>query len=75
MIILFSFIIQAVAYEYMNKPGNFLGRTIYTLFLYINGFIGVFSIGVVVGTFFTGSAFIIDKNNITNYLMLVISKW
>lgn len=75
MIILFSFIVQAVAYEFMNKPGNFLGRRTYQAFLYINGIVGVFCIGVAVGTLFTGAPFYIEKGNITDTYMPVISTW
>ena len=75
MIILFSFIIQAVAYEYMNKPGNFLGRKTYMAFLYINGFIGVYSIGIAVSTLFTGAPFYVNKDNMSDMFMPVISVW
>lgn len=75
MIILFSFIVQAVAYEFMNKPGNFLGRNTYRAFLYINGIVGVFCIGVAVGSMFTGSPFQVVKGNITDVFMPVISVW
>lgn len=75
MIILFSFIVQAVAYEYMNKPGNFLGKGVYRAFLYVNGIVGVFSIGVAVGTFFTGAEFLVNKGNLTHTLMPTISTW
>ncbi|MEG1585260.1 MAG: cytochrome d ubiquinol oxidase subunit II [Bacteroidales bacterium] len=75
MIILFSFIVQAVAYEFMNKPGNFLGRRTYQMFLYINGIVGVFSIGVAVATLFTGAPFLVQKGNITDTFMPVISTW
>ena len=75
MIILFSFIIQAVSYEFMNKPGNLLGRRVYQLFLYINGIVGVFSIGVAVSTLFTGAPFYVQKGNITDLFCPVISTW
>lgn len=65
MAILFCFIVQAVAYEYRTKPGNFLGTKVYDSFLYINGSLGVILIGVAVGTFFTGSAFHLDLMNRT----------
>ncbi len=65
MIILFSFIIQAVSYEYRTKAGNFLGQKTYEIFLAINGIIATVLIGAAVGTFFTGSNFIIEKINIT----------
>lgn len=61
--ILFCFIIQAVSYEFRKKRGNFLGSKVYESFLYINGSVGVFLIGVAVGTFFTGSDFRINEMN------------
>jgi cytochrome d ubiquinol oxidase subunit II len=67
MIILFSFIIQAVAYEYRSKPGNFLGQRTYDTFLIINGAIGTILIGTAVGTFFTGAAFYHDAFNVTRW--------
>jgi cytochrome bd ubiquinol oxidase subunit II len=63
MAILFSFIIQAVAYEYRSKPGNILGQNIFDIFLLINGSLGPFLIGVAVATFFTGSQFTLDDMN------------
>ena len=60
MAILFSFIIQAVAYEYRKKPGNFLGQKSYEAFLVINGTVGIFLLGVAIATFFTGAAFKLD---------------
>ena len=63
MLILFSFIIQAVSYEYRKKPGNLLGPKVYELFLFINGSVGVLLIGAAVGTFYTGSNFTLDLFN------------
>ncbi|MBT7260214.1 MAG: cytochrome d ubiquinol oxidase subunit II [Desulfobacula sp.] len=63
MLILFSFIIQAVSYEYRKKPNNLLGETVYELFLFINGSIGILLIGAAVGTFYTGSNFTLDLYN------------
>lgn len=60
MAILITFVLQAVAYEYMNKEGNLLGKGVFKLFLYINGFVGVVVTGAAVGTFFTGSNFTFD---------------
>ncbi len=74
MIILFSFIIQAVSYEYRNKAGNFLGKKTYDIFLLINGIIATVFIGTAVGTFFTGSHFIIDKVAIAD-LNQGVSRW
>ena len=61
MLILFCFVIQAVAYEYRKKPGNLLGQRTYEIFLIINGSLGVILLGAAVGTFFTGSDFYIDE--------------
>jgi len=61
--ILFSFIIQAVAYEYRSKPSNVLGTRTFDIFLYLNGALGPFLIGTAVGTFFTGSYFSLDYMN------------
>jgi cytochrome d ubiquinol oxidase subunit II len=63
MSILFTFIIQAVAYEYRKKPDNFLGSWAYEFFLFVNGTVGVLLIGAAVGTFFTGSAFALNEYN------------
>jgi len=75
MLILFSFIIQAVSYEYRKKPNNFLGSTVYELFLFINGSIGILLIGAAVGTFYTGSNFTLDiYNSVTwDYTLLGIN--
>ena len=74
-LILFSFIIQAVSYEYRTKAGNFLGQKTYDTFLFINGILAPVLIGVAVGTFFTGSEFSVNKLNITNVADPVISRW
>ncbi|MCP3889698.1 MAG: cytochrome d ubiquinol oxidase subunit II [Desulfobulbaceae bacterium] len=66
MLILFTFIVQAVSYEYRKKPNNFLGEKVYETFLYINGSVGVLLIGAAIGTFFTGSNFTLNEyNNVT----------
>jgi cytochrome d ubiquinol oxidase subunit II len=62
IIILFAFIIQAVAYEFRSKPDNFLGKKVFDAFLFINGLLGTVLLGAAVGTFFTGSSFIIDSD-------------
>jgi len=61
--ILFSFTIQAIAYEYRSKPSNILGKKTFDIFLFINGALGPFLIGTAVGTFFTGSDFSLDYLN------------
>lgn len=75
MIILFSFVIQAVSYEFQNKIGNFLGPKTFQNCLIINGIVGPLLLGGAVATFFNGSNFLIDKGNITNSLQPVISRW
>lgn len=75
MAILFCFIIQAVSYEFRSKPNNFLGHRTYEIFLFINGALGTILIGTAVSTFFTGSAFSVDKLNLTNLASPVISRW
>jgi cytochrome bd ubiquinol oxidase subunit II len=75
MLILICFVLQAVAYEYRMKAGNILGKKTYEIFLLINGFGGLFLFGVAVGTFFTGSEFVVNKSNITQAAMPIISTW
>ena len=75
MIILFSFVLQAVSYEFQNKLGNFLGSKTFQVFLVINGIIGPVLLGGAVATFFMGSNFVIDKSNITQMAQPVISRW
>ena len=61
--ILFSFTIQAIAYEFRSKPDNVLGQKTFDLFLFLNGSLGPFLIGVAVGTFFTGAMFTLNMMN------------
>jgi cytochrome d ubiquinol oxidase subunit II len=63
MAILFSFIIQAIAYEYRSKPSNVYGQDTFDMFLFINGTVGPFLIGTAVATFFTGSEFSLNEMN------------
>lgn len=63
MLILFTFIIQAVSYEYRKKPDNILGARTYEIFMAINGSVGLLLIGAAVGTFFTGSRFSLNLYN------------
>lgn len=75
MIILFSFVVQAVSYEFQNKLGNFLGVRTFQICLIINGILGPVLLGGAVATFFDGSNFLVDKINITDGLQPVISRW
>lgn len=67
MMILFTFILQAVSYEYRRKPDNFLGAKVYEVFLLINGTVSVLLIGAAVGTFFTGSNFSLSDFNFVTW--------
>lgn len=75
MIILFSFVLQAVSYEFQSKLGNLLGKRVYQYFLVINGVLGPVLLGAAVATFFNGSNFIVDKANMSEGIMPVISRW
>lgn len=66
MLLLFSFILQAVSYEFHSKPGNVFGAKTYRNFLFFNGVVGTFVLGVAVATFFTGSEFTINKANLVS---------
>ena len=75
MIILFSFVLQAVSYEFQSKAGNLLGKKTYQTFLVINGVVGPVLLSGAVATFFTGSDFYINKANMTDTIMPVSSHW
>ncbi|MDX2331249.1 cytochrome d ubiquinol oxidase subunit II [Campylobacter hepaticus] len=61
--ILFCFILQAIAYEYRKKENNIYGLKTYEIFLKINGYLGVFLIGIVISSFFSGLEFTLNENN------------
>ena len=77
MIILFSFVLQAVSYEFQNKLGNLLGPNTFQWFLVLNGILGPLLLGGAVATFFEGSNFVVEKANIVDATALtpVISHW
>ncbi len=77
MIILFTFVLQAVSYEFQNKIGNFLGPQTFQFFLVLNGLLGPLLLGGAVATFFEGSNFIVEKNNLIDFgaMTPVISHW
>ena len=75
MIILFSFVVQAVSYEFQNQIGNFLGPKTFQVCLVINGVLAPLLIGGAVATFFDGSNFVINKMNMISSLQPVISRW
>ena len=69
MAILFCFIVQAVSYEYREKPNNFLGKRTYEIFLYINGSVGIILIGIALGTLFTGGNFVRNSMNFSAWTL------
>lgn len=75
MILLFSFVLQAVSYEFRAKAGNLLGEKTYHVFLVINGIVAPLLLGGAVSTFFTGSQFMVNKDNIASDFQPVISQW
>lgn len=75
MLILVSFVLQAVSYEFRSKPGNIYGARTYDVFLFINGCAGCFLLGVAVSMFFFGGCFTVTKGNILDGGSPVISRW
>lgn len=75
MLILFSFILQAVSYEFRTKPGNIFGTRTYDTFLFINGCVGCVLLGVAVGMMFFGGEFTVTKASILDGSSPVISRW
>jgi cytochrome d ubiquinol oxidase subunit II len=75
MLILISFVVQAVSYEFRSKAGNMLTRRGYDALLMFNGLVGCVLLGVVVGTLFFGAEFTVTKNNLITGSSPVISQW
>jgi len=75
MLILFTFVLQAVSYEFQNKLGNLFGTKTFQWFLVINGIVAPLLLGGAVATFFDGSNFVIEKNNIISDMQPIISRW
>ena len=75
MLILLCFVLQAVSYEYQSKKGNLLGKKTYRIFLILNGVLGPLLLGTAVGTFFTGAEFVVNKEQLSEVAMPVISSW
>jgi cytochrome bd ubiquinol oxidase subunit II len=75
MLLLFSYIIQAISYEFRKKPNNFFGSGTYEWFLFINGAIGSFILGIIVATLFTGSEFSVNFYNLSDPANPIISRW
>ena len=75
ILILITFVFQAVSYEFQGKAGNLLGKNAFRVFLTLNGCLAPLLIGTAVGTFFTGSAFVVNKNAVADLSAPVISRW
>ena len=77
MVILLSFVLQAVSYEFQNKLGNLLGTKTFQWFLVFNGIFGPLLLGGAVATFFEGSNFLVEKNNLVDAgaITPIISRW
>ena len=75
VLILITFVFQAVSYEFQNKQENLIGSQAFRVFLMGNGLLAPLLIGTAVGTFFTGSDFTVDKVAITDSSAPVISTW
>ena len=75
VLLLITFVFQAVAYEFHNKKGNLLGAKGFRVALMANGLLAPLLVGTAVGTFFTGSDFTVNKVAITDPSAPVISTW
>lgn len=75
MLILVSFVLQAVSYEFRAKPGNLYGSRVYDFFLFLNGSVGCVLLGVAVGMMFFGADFEVVKGNLLDAGSPVISRW
>ena len=75
ILILITFVLQAVSYEFQGKAGNLLGKNAFRAFLTLNGCLAPLLIGTAVGTFFTGSQFMVDKSAVLNISAPTISRW
>lgn len=75
ILILITFVFQAVSYEFQSKTGNLLGKKTFRIFLTLNGCLAPLLIGTAVGTFFTGSDFTVNKSAVGDIASPVISRW
>ena len=75
ILILITFVFQAVSYEFQNKAGNIIGKKAFRIFLTLNGCLAPLLIGIAVGTFFTGSDFVVKKSAVGDIASPVISRW
>ena len=75
VLLLVTFVFQAVSYEFYAKKENLLGMRGFRIALMANGILAPFLVGTAVGTFFTGSHFTVDKAAIADPSAPVISTW
>lgn len=75
VLLLITFVFQAVSYEFCHKKENLLGVKGFRAALMVNGFLAPFLVGAAVGTFFTGSDFTVNKVAIADPSSPVISSW
>ncbi len=75
MLILLSFVLQAVSYEFRTKPGNLFGTRTYDTFLMLNGIVGCVLLGVAVAMMFFGAEFTVTRGNLLDVTSPVISTW
>lgn len=75
MLILFSFIFQAIAYEFRRKPGNLYGSRTFDCLMLISGIVGCVLLGVAVGSMIFGADFTVDRQNLLDPANPVISTW
>lgn len=75
ILLLVTFVFQAVSYEFLHKRDNLLGVKGFRIALMANGFLAPFLVGTAVGTFFTGSQFVVNKAAIMDLSAPVISTW
>lgn len=75
ILILFSFVLQAISYEFRRKRGNIYGTNTYDTFLFINGCVGCILLGVAVAMFYFGGDFTVSRGNLLDSTDPVISSW
>ncbi|MCF0198158.1 MAG: cytochrome d ubiquinol oxidase subunit II, partial [Bacteroidaceae bacterium] len=76
MLVLLSFVVQPVSYEFEGKLGNLLGRRTFHTLLMVSGIVGPVLLGGAVATFFNGSNFTVAKENLLSVEGVgVISAW
>ncbi|MDR1847959.1 MAG: cytochrome d ubiquinol oxidase subunit II [Bacteroidales bacterium] len=75
ILLLLTFVIQAVSFEYIFKQGNLYGQKTFKTFLFLNGLLSPILIGAAVSTFFYGAEFVVEKGNLTSGLKPIISSW